>query len=71
MKHYYSIVVFAITSRQYQEPLIFIEPGINAFTVTTDAIDALVSNLRADGHRIDEVNQLDGSEAHVVGRLSS
>jgi hypothetical protein len=51
--------------------MIFIEPGMNVFTVTTDAIDALVASLKADGHRIDEVNQLDGSEAHVVGRLSS
>jgi len=71
VKHYYSVVAFATTSRQYQDPMIFIEPGLNVFTVTTDAIDALVSRLKADGHRIDEVNQLDGSEAHVVNRLSS
>lgn len=59
MTHYYSILAFATTSMQYQEPLIFIEPGINAFTVLTDDIDALLVSLKADGHRIDGVNQLD------------
>lgn len=64
MKHYYSIIAYATTSMQYEDPQIFIEPGMNAFTVTTDDIDALVKALTEDGHRIDEVFQLDGEGQH-------
>jgi hypothetical protein len=68
---FYSVAAFSTISWQSQEPLVFIEPGVNAFTVTVDDIDALVSRLKAEGIRIDAVNQLDGSDAHIVGRLGS
>lgn len=68
---YYSLVVFATISKQY-DPIehretteaIYIEPGINVFTILTDEVESLVSKLKADGHRIDEVNILDGTSAH-------
>lgn len=71
--HFYSLLVFATTSRQYEDPLVLIEPGTNAFTVTTDSIDALVDRLKADGHRIDKVTQLDDEDdaPRVNSRLSS
>lgn len=71
MKHFYSISAFSTTSQQYEEPLIFIEPGMNAFTVTTDDVDALVDMLKADGHRIDKVTQLDEHERQDHSRLGS
>lgn len=71
MKHFYSILAYATTSRQYEDPLVFIEPGINAFNVTTDSIDALVERLKADGHRIDQVTQLDDADREDSVRLSS
>lgn len=64
MKRYYSIVAYSTISVQYQEPsLVFIEPGINAFTVLTDGIENFLALLRSEGIRVDEVNQLDGEEA--------
>jgi hypothetical protein len=65
VRHFYSIIAYATTSQQYEDPLIFIEPGMNAFTITTDDVDALVDRLKADGHRIDEVFQLDGEGQHI------
>ena len=67
MKNYYSIRAFSTTSIQYNEPsVIFIEPGMNAFTVLTDNIDTFVTKLVTDGIRVDEVNKLDGQNAHVT-----
>jgi hypothetical protein len=64
MKHYYSIVAYSTISVQYQEPsLVFIEPGINAFTVLTDDIENFLAHLKSEGIRVDKVNQLDGEEA--------
>lgn len=64
---YYSIKAFSRRSIQYETPLILIEPGMNAFTVTTPDIDSLVRMLRQDGVRVDEVNSLDGGSAHAEG----
>lgn len=71
MTHFYSLLVFATTSQQYEDPLVFIEPGTNAFTVTTDSIDALVDRLKADGHSIDKVIQLDDDASRTDARLGS
>lgn len=73
MKHFYSVIVFATTSRQYKEPsLILIDPGMNVFTVLTDDVNALVEMLRLDGHRVDEVFQLDDEhEREEYTRLGS
>jgi len=63
-KHYYSIVAYSTISIQYQEPsLVFIEPGVNAFTVLTDDIKGFTARLESEGIRIDQINQLDGEEA--------
>lgn len=59
MKHYYSIVAFATHSIQYQDPLVFIEPGTNVFTILISDVDVFLDLLRADGIRVDGVNQLD------------
>lgn len=59
MKHYYSIVAFSSCSIQYQDPLVFIEPGTNVFTILISDIDVFLDLLRADGIRVDGVNQLD------------
>ncbi len=64
MKHYYSISAYSNTSRQYRDPLVFIEPGINAFCILSDDVNAFLELLRADGIRVDEVNQLDGVPRH-------
>lgn len=64
---YYSIRAFSRVSVQYQEPsIIFIEPGMNVFTVLTDDVEGLVTKLKADGIRVDQVNKLDGSDSHVT-----
>lgn len=71
MKHYYSIRAFATTSRQYPtDPAIFIEPGMNAFTVFTDDVDALLELLKADGLRVEEVAQLDGEVLQTLGQTN-
>jgi len=63
---YYSICAFSKVSVQYKEPnVIFIEPGINVFTVLTDDISTFKNQLKSDGIRIDALNRLDGSEAHT------
>jgi len=59
MKHYYSIASYSTVSIQYREPLIFIEPGINAFTVLTDDIKKILNLLKEDGIQITGVHQLD------------
>ena len=63
---FYSVAAFSTISWQSQEPLVFIEPGVNAFTVTTQDIEALVSRLKAEGIRIDAVNQLDGAHSPIA-----
>lgn len=55
---YYSIVVFSQESLQYQDPEIFVETGVNVFTVLTGDIQSLVSMLEEDGIRVNEVNCL-------------
>jgi len=65
--NYYSVKAFSTVSVQYEEPsVIFIEPGMNVFNVLTDDIDGFVEVLKADGVRVDEVNKLDGEDAHVI-----
>jgi hypothetical protein len=61
MKHYYSIVAFSTTSKQYDEPLVLVEPGINAFTVLTSDVESLLERLRVDGIRVDALIQLDST----------
>jgi hypothetical protein len=61
---YYSVRAFSTESLQYEEPLILIEPGLNAFTVLTDDMEVLVERLKADGVRVDEVQVLDGDDTH-------
>jgi len=56
---YYSIAAYSTISLQHQSPPIFIESGINAFTVLTDDIDGLVMQLEASGIKILSVNTLD------------
>lgn len=70
MKHYYSISAFATTSKQYEDPMIFIEPGMNAFCVLTDDVDILLELLKLDGLRIQEVTQLDGESVQSLGENS-
>jgi hypothetical protein len=69
MKHYYSIVAFSTTSVQYQEPMVFIEPGTNVFTVTltSEGLETLLESLKQDGIRVDRINQLDGAEQNSNG----
>ena len=64
---YYSILAFSTVSVQYREPLVFIEPGINAFSVLTDDVEALLERLRKDGIRVDVVNNLDGGNQDTRG----
>ena len=59
MKRYYSIRAFSTISQQYEELMVFIDPGLNAFTVLTDDVEAFLQLLKSDGIRVDEVNQLD------------
>lgn len=66
MKRFYSILAWSTTSVRYPDPLVFIEPGINAFTVTTDDLDSLLERLRIDGIRVDKVNALDGSDEDLT-----
>jgi hypothetical protein len=65
MPHYYSIRAYSTTSLQVKDPLILIEPGMNAFTVLTTNVKALVVLLEAEGIRVEAVNALDGETSHV------
>lgn len=56
---YYSIAAHSTISLQNQDPLIFIEPGMNAFIVPTDNIEGLLESLRLQGVQILGVNALD------------
>ena len=47
-----------------EEPFILVEPGMNAFNFVTNDIEALIIRLEKEGLRVDEVNKLDGTEAH-------
>jgi len=62
MRHF-SICAFAQGEAQLPDHQVMLDRGINAFSVFTDDIDAVVRELEAQDVRVDKVYPLDEFEA--------